>query len=106
MDSGSVAYAMSVYVHDTWCSLRNSSSILRNPFDGNPTGYENMRDNAVTAKALRKELLRRGRLAETPEEACVIVFPVPYAPHPCISKTPTWRGGQNHVMFDLHDHTR
>lgn len=42
---------------------------------------------------------------ETPEEAC-IVFYVVKTHDECVSRTPTWGDGQNHVLLDLNDETR
>ena len=47
----------------------------------------------------------RGLLVESPEEACIVFYSVPYNGE-CVSRTPTWRKGQNHLMLDLSDHSR
>lgn len=47
----------------------------------------------------------RGMLVDTPEEACIVFYAVPPKGE-CVSKTPTWGDGQNHVLLDLNDQTR
>lgn len=47
----------------------------------------------------------RGLLVETVEEACIVVYAVPVHKE-CVSSTPTWREGQNHVLLDLNDQSR
>ncbi|CAM9982953.1 unnamed protein product, partial [Hapterophycus canaliculatus] len=47
----------------------------------------------------------RGLLAETPDEACIVFYAVPNE-RECVSRTATWRDGQNHVILDLNDQSR
>lgn len=47
----------------------------------------------------------RGQLAETPAQACVVIYGAPTKTE-CVSRTRTWRGGQNHLILDLHDQSR
>lgn len=42
---------------------------------------------------------------ETPEEACIVLYAVPFKGE-CVSRTPTWKDGQNHVLLDLTDQSR
>ncbi|CAM9982432.1 unnamed protein product, partial [Pylaiella littoralis] len=113
--SGS-GHFLSVYVHDDTCSMKKSSEIA--------AGYRGIAEPLPwrqAAKAVRRiaserqdvhtyhveknRSSNRGVLVETPDEACIIFYAVPESGE-CVSKTPTWRDGQNHVLLDFNDRGR
>eukprot|EP00752_Nemacystus_decipiens_P008218 g7348.t1 len=94
-----VGGGFSVYVHDEACSMRRSSDILKHRRDGEPELWEE------SADAVRRIAASRGLLVESPEDACIVFYSVPYNGE-CVSRTPTWRKGQNHLVLDLSDHSR
>ncbi|CAM9463743.1 unnamed protein product [Laminaria digitata] len=53
----------------------------------------------------RAQPQRRGVLAATPEEACIVIYVVPTKGE-CVSQTPTWGKGRNHLLVDMNDQTR
>ncbi|CAM9123001.1 unnamed protein product [Ectocarpus sp. 6 AP-2014] len=99
-----------VYVHDETCSMRTSSEIMASygdvavppPWDA---AAETQLWNAA-AETLRHAAAERGLLVDTPDEACIVFYAVPRDKGECVSKTPTWGGGQNHALLDLNDESR
>ncbi|CAB1104737.1 GT47 [Ectocarpus sp. CCAP 1310/34] len=102
--------SLSVYVHDETCSMRKTSEIMASygdvavspPWDA---AAETQLWNAA-AKTLRLAAAERGLLVDTPDEACIVFYAVPRDKAECVSKTPTWGGGQNHALLDLNDESR
>ncbi|CAN0211923.1 unnamed protein product [Ectocarpus sp. 12 AP-2014] len=91
---------LSIYVHDETCSMRKSSEIM--------ASYRGVAVPLLwneAAKALRHVAAKRDLLVDTPDEACIVFYAVPERGE-CVSKTPTWGGGQNHVLLDLNDQSR
>ncbi|CAN0257386.1 unnamed protein product [Ectocarpus fasciculatus] len=91
---------LSVYVHDETCSMRKSSEIM--------ASYRGVAVPLLwneAEKALRHVAAERGLLVDTPDEACIVFYAVPESGE-CVSKTPTWGGGQNHVLLDFNDQSR
>ncbi|CAM9861341.1 unnamed protein product [Ectocarpus sp. 12 AP-2014] len=91
---------LSIYVHDETCSMRKSSEIM--------ASYRGVAVPLLwneAAKALRHVAAERDLLVDTPDEACIVFYAVPEKGE-CVSKTPTWGGGQNHVLLDLNDQSR
>ncbi|CAN0075141.1 unnamed protein product, partial [Ectocarpus sp. 4 AP-2014] len=101
---------LSVYVHDETCSMRKSSEIMASygdvavppPWDA---AAETQLWNAA-ANTFRLAAADRGLLVDTPDEACIVFYAVPRDKAECVSKTPTWGGGQNHALLDLNDESR
>lgn len=56
-------------------------------------------------EACRNVAKEKGILAETIEEACVVIYVVPPKGE-CVSSSPTWNQGQNHLLFDFNDEAR
>eukprot|EP00904_Undaria_pinnatifida_P003028 jgi/Undpi1/12726/HiC_scaffold_6.g02394.m1 len=80
--------------------MRSSSNIVANYRRG---AVPKMWSQA--AEAFRQVAATRGLLVETPQEACIIVYGVPHEKE-CVSKTPTWGEGKNHLLLDMNDASR
>ncbi|CAM9869706.1 unnamed protein product [Ectocarpus fasciculatus] len=102
---------LSVYVHDETCSMSKSSEIMASSREQAlpellwDASAEAQVWNAA-AKTLRHAAAERGLLVDTPDEACIVFYAVPRDKGECVSKTPTWGRGQNHVLLDLNDESR
>ncbi|CAM9874817.1 unnamed protein product, partial [Laminaria digitata] len=100
MEGGGGGTSLSVYVHDDKCSMKSSSEIVANYRGG---AVPQMWSQA--AEALRQVAASRELLVETPEQACIIVYGVPHEKE-CVSRTPTWGEGRNHLLLDMNDASR
>lgn len=94
---------LSVYVYDEKCS---STPFVASPATIARDSYDDWRPVCIDAlAAARRRAEEKGVLVGAPERACVVVYGLP-PDDQCVTSTPTWHSGQNHLIIDFTDHPR